>query len=123
MKNLFLFLSIIINTNTFSQTGLSKTIENNVTKNQQTKEVVDYENQYSFYLNKANRQQDLSTAMLITGTIVTTTILANIDGMSYNRGQAVALSNTLFVGLSTTFMLTSNKNRKKAYQLKKPSYI
>jgi hypothetical protein len=124
MKSLFLTL-VLITTNffSFSQTGISKTLENNVTKNQQQKEVKDYNQEYTFYLEKSHRQSTFSTAMLITSTLVTTSILANIDGLDYNRGQAVALTNVFFVGLSTTFMLSANKNRKKAYELKRKSYL
>jgi hypothetical protein len=49
MKSLFLTL-VLITTNFFSftQTGISKTLENNVTKNQQQKEVKDYIQEYTF---------------------------------------------------------------------------
>jgi hypothetical protein len=124
MKNFFLILSIItIHLHSFTQIGISKTLENNVTKNQQQKEVDDYNQQYTFYLKKANRQKILSTTLLVTSTLLTTTILTGIDGLNYNRGQMVGLTNVFFVGLSTTFLIQSNKNRKKAYELKRKSYL
>jgi amino acid transporter len=123
MKKLILYILTIISSTTLSQTGVSKVIESNVTKNQHTVVVDDYNKNYTKLLKKAERQSDISNLFLITSTIVTSTILLNVDNLNYDRTKTVILTNTVFVGLSTTFFLSSNKNRRKAYELKRKNYL
>lgn len=123
MKGFIIILFIGLITSGLSQTGLTKALENQTTKNQQTKVVVDYTKQYERYLRKADRQSNMSTVLLVTSSVITSAILLNVDDISYNRPRTLILVNGFFIGASTTFTISSRNNRRKAYELKRQSYL
>lgn len=123
MKSFIIILFVGLLTNGFSQTGLTKALENETTKNQQTKEVVDYNKQYEKYLRKADRQSNISTVLLVTSSVITSAILLNVGDANYDRPSTLIMVNGFFIGASTVFTIGSRNNRRKAYQLKKNSYL
>jgi hypothetical protein len=123
MKNILVTTLLLLSINSFSQTGVSLLMENNTTKNQQTITTNDFNKKYEKYLRKSERQSNISTTLLVTSTIITTSILMNVGGLKYDRFKTVALTNVVFIGLSTTFKISSNNNRRKAYELKRNTYL
>lgn len=124
MKNIIiitLFIGFI--THGFTQTGLTKAMENQTTKNQQTNETVNYTKQYQRYLERAERHSNTSTILLVTSSVISSMVIMNLPNEDIDRGRTLILVNGLFIGLSTTYTISARENRRKAYKLKKQSYL
>lgn len=123
MKTLILILFISFITSGLCQTGLTKAMENQTTKNQQTRETVDYTKQYQRYLERAEKHSNTSTILLVTSSVLSSMVIMNLTNEDIDKGRTLILVNGIFIGLSTTYTISARENRRKAYQLKKQSYL
>lgn len=121
---IFLYITyLLISLTTYTQIGVTTLMEKNITKNINTKETQNFNEEYQLYLKKSQRQAQISTGVLVAGTVVNSFILFYYDRTEINKRDLYIINNTLTVGLSTTFLIQSNKNRKKGYELKRKTYL
>jgi len=119
MRKLLLLVLLGLSLNSFTQ--VTTILENTTTKNSQTKEVDGYNKEYKKYMLKSERYFKISTITLIISSIASTAIVLNSD-YNYDRSRVLILTNSFFLGMSTTFTIVSRNNRKKAYELKRKKY-
>lgn len=106
----------------FSQTNTSYLVENSVTNNSQTVEVDNYNQQYDFYIQKSYRQKNVATWIGALGGIAASVGYGYYsDNPRMVKGMVFATILTSCV--STTFYISSSVNRKRAYQLKRKTYL
>jgi hypothetical protein len=113
---------ILMSTFMFSQTNTNYLIENEVTKETQTKSVIDFNKQYTYYLEKSYNQRTTATWVGVVGGLVSSI------GYTYyfddpRMRQGILFTSILTSCLSTTFYISSSNNRRKAYQLKSNKYL
>lgn len=106
----------------FSQINTSYLIENQVTNNGQTVEVDNYNQQYNLYIQKSYRQRNTATWVSVLGGAVASV------GYGYYRENPQVLQGAIYTTIitsciSTILYISSSNNRKKAYRLKKKTYL
>ena len=106
----------------FSQVNTSYLIENQVTNNGQTVKVENYNQQYEKYLQKSYRQKNAATWINVLGGVA-----ASIGYAYYREYPQItqgAVYTVIFTSsISTILYISSSNNRRKAYRLKKKSYL
>jgi hypothetical protein len=123
MKQVLSILFTIFTMFGYTQVGINTLMEKNVTKNIKTTETQNFNEEYQTYLKKSHKQAQISTGVLVAGTVINSLILFYYDRTEINKRDLYIINNTLTVGISTTFLIQSNKNRKKAYELKRRTYL
>jgi hypothetical protein len=121
-KFIILFTIILTNGVMLSQTNSSYLIENYVTSKSQTVNTKNHTQQYSFYLEKSNRQRNMATLVGVLGGLVGT-LGYNYLPRNTQTNQYIIITSLVSSCISTTFYIRSSINRRKAYQLKKNSYL
>ena len=106
----------------FSQTNTSYLIENQVTKNNQTISIENYNQQYNKYMEKSYRQKNAATLINFIGGVVASV------GYGYYREYPQVIQGAVYTviftsSISTVLYISSSNNRRKAYRLKKKSYL
>lgn len=123
MKKFIILFTIILNNGVMlSQTNSSYLIENYVTSKSQTVNTKNHTQQYSFYLEKSNRQRNMATLVGVLGGLVGT-LGYNYLPRNTQTNQYIIITSLVSSCISTTFYIRSSINRRKAYQLKKNSYL
>ena len=105
-----------------SQTNTSYLVENYVTINPQKVETKNYVQQYNFYVEKSERQRNIATLVGVVGGVVST-ISYNYLPRNSQTNQTVIIASLVTSCISTTFYIRSSINRRKAYRLKKNTYL
>jgi hypothetical protein len=121
-KFIILFTVIFTNVIILSQTNSSYLIENYVVSKGQTMKTKNYTQQYSFYVEKSERQRNVATLVGVLGGLVGT-IGYNYLPRNSQTNQSIIITSLVTSCISTTFYIRSSINRRKAYQLKKNSYL
>ena len=106
----------------FSQTNTSYLVENMTTNDTQKVVVDNYQQQYDFYLQKSYDQRNTATWVGVMGGLISSV------GYSYYSDNPQMIQGMVFTAIltsciSTTFYIRSSVNRRKAYQLKRKSYL
>ncbi len=123
MRKTILLILIILNTVlVLSQTNTNYLMENYTTNKGQTVNTNNYTQQYNFYVEKSERQRSMATLVGLIGGLV--------GGVGYNylprntQGNHYLIITSLVTScISTTFYIRSSVNRRKAYRLKKNTYL
>jgi len=121
-KHIFLFIMIFNFGVMLSQTNTSYLVENYVTSNPQNVETKNYVQQYNLYVEKSERQRNIATLVGVVGGVVGT-ISYNYLPRNSQTNQTVIIASLVTSCISTTFYIRSSINRRKAYRLKKNTYL
>jgi len=123
MKKLIILITIILNSVlVLSQTNTNYLIENYTTSKGQNVKTNNYTQQYNFYIEKSERQRNMATLVGLVGGLVGT-IGYNYLPRNNQTNQSIIITSLMTSCISTTFYIRSSINRRKAYQLKKNSYL
>jgi hypothetical protein len=123
MKKLIILITIILNSVlVLSQTNTNYLIENYTTSKGQNVKTNNYTQQYNFYIEKSERQRNMATLVGLVGGLVGT-IGYNYLPRNSQTNQSIIITSLMTSCISTTFYIRSSINRRKAYQLKKNSYL
>jgi len=123
MKKLIILITIILNSVlVLSQTNTNYLIENYTTSKGQNVKTNNYTKQYNFYIEKSERQRNMATLVGLVGGLVGT-IGYNYLPRNSQTNQSIIITSLMTSCISTTFYIRSSINRRKAYQLKKNSYL
>jgi len=121
-KTIFTILIILNSVLVLSQTNTNYLMENYITSKGQTVKTNNYTQQYDFYIKKSERQRNIATLIGLVGGLV--------GGVGYNylprsiQGNHYLIITSLATScISTTFYIRSSVNRRKAYRLKKNTYL
>tara|TARA_B100000927_G_C16383087_1_gene436221 strand:+ start:233 stop:604 length:372 start_codon:yes stop_codon:yes gene_type:complete len=123
MKKIIILIVIILNSVlVLSQTNTNYLIENYTTSKGQTVKTKNYTQQYNFYIEKSERQRNIATIVGLVGGLV------GVVGYNYlprnTQGNYYLIITSMATScISTTFYIRSSVNRRKAYKLKKNTYL
>jgi len=123
MRKLIILIVIILNNLlVLSQTNTNYLMENYTTSKGQNVMTNNYTQQYNFYIEKSERHRNIATLVGLIGGLVGT-IGYNYLPRNSQTNQSIIITSLVTSCISTTFYIRSSINRRKAYQLKKNSYL